>query len=146
MKKNTTTADMQVKHLQEDIKRLSGELAATEKLADYYADSYESAKKLMKYHTLVLVILNMVYQYTDADDMGRAIRTNINRYYKGLTSDLYLKDHPEILTQELMGVVCTRFMNIGYIRKAIKNIYSQFVLENVTNNNFIIVPDHYGKE
>ena len=88
MKKNTTTADMQVKHLQEDIKRLSGELAATEKLADYYADSYESAKKLMKYHTLVLVILNMVYQYTDADDMGRAIRTNINRYYKGLTSDL----------------------------------------------------------
>ena len=59
---------------------------------------------------------------------------------------LYLKDHPEILTQELMDVVCTRFMNIGYIRKAIKNIYSQFVLENVTNNNFIIVPDHYGKE
>ena len=87
MKKNST-ADMQVKHLQEDIKRLSDELAATEQLTDYYADSYESAKKLMKYHTLVLVILNMVYQYTDADDMGRAIRTNINRYYKGLTSDL----------------------------------------------------------
>lgn len=87
MKKNST-ADMQVKHLQEDIKRLSDELAATERLTDYYADSYESAKKLMKYHTLVLVILNMVYQYTDADDMGRAIRTNINRYYKGLTSDL----------------------------------------------------------
>ena len=87
MKKNST-ADMQVKHLQEDIKRLSGELAATEKLADYYCDRYESAKKLMKYHTLVLVIMSLVYQYTDADDMGRAIRTNINRYYKGLTSDL----------------------------------------------------------
>jgi hypothetical protein len=57
---------------------------------------------------------------------------------------LYLKDHP--LTQELMDEVATRYMNIGYIRKAIKNIYSQFVLENVTNNNFIIVPDHYGKE
>lgn len=59
---------------------------------------------------------------------------------------LYLKDHPEVLTQELMNEVATRYMNIGYIRKAIKNIYSQFVLENVTNNNFIIVPDHYGKE
>lgn len=59
---------------------------------------------------------------------------------------LYLKDHPEVLTQELMDEVATRYMNIGYIRKAIKNIYSQFVLENVTNNNFIIVPDHYGKE
>ena len=59
---------------------------------------------------------------------------------------LYLKDHPEVLTQELMDEVATRYMNIGYIRKAIKKIYSQFVLENVTNNNFIIVPDHYGKE
>lgn len=88
MKKNTTTADMQVNHLQNDIKRLSDELAASERLTDYYCDSYESCKKLMRYHSLVLVILNLVYQYTDADDMGRAIRTNINRYYKGLTSDL----------------------------------------------------------
>ena len=88
MKKNTTTADMQVKHLQNDIKRLSDELAASERLTDYYCDSYESCKKLMRYHSLVLVILNLVYQYTDADDMGRAIRTNINRYYKGLTCDL----------------------------------------------------------
>ena len=87
MKKNST-ADMQINQLQQDIKRLTDELAASERLTDYYADSYESAKKLMKYHTLVLVILNMVYQYADADDMGRAIRTNINRYYKGLTSDL----------------------------------------------------------
>ena len=88
MKKNTTTADMQVKHLQDDIKRLSDELAASERLTDYYCDSYESSKKLMKYQALVLVIMSMVYQYTDADDMGRAIRTNINRYYKGLTADL----------------------------------------------------------
>lgn len=59
---------------------------------------------------------------------------------------LYLKDHPEVLTQELMDKVATRYMNIGYIRKTIKKIYSKFVLENLTNNNFIIVPDHYGKE
>ena len=59
---------------------------------------------------------------------------------------LYLKDHPEVLTQKLMDEVCTCYMNIGYIRKAIQRIYSQFVLENLTNNNFIVVPDHYGKE
>ena len=88
MKKNTTTADMQVKHLQDDIKRLSDELAASERLTDYYYDSYESSKKLIKYQTLVLIIMGLVYQYTDADDMGRAIRTNINRYYKGLTEDI----------------------------------------------------------
>ena len=88
MKKNNTTADMQINQLQQDIKRLSDELAASERLTDYYCDSYESSKKLMKYQALVLVIMSMVYQYTDADDMGRAIRMNINRYYKGLTSDL----------------------------------------------------------
>ena len=88
MKKNNTTADMQINQLQQDIKRLTDELIASEKLSDYYCDSYESCRKLMKYHTLVLVIMNLVYQYTDADDMGRAIRMNINRYYKGLTSDL----------------------------------------------------------
>ena len=88
MKKNNTTADMQINQLQQDIKRLSDELAASERLTDYYCDSYESCRKLMKYHTLVLIIMNLVYQYTDADDMGRAIRTNINRYYKGLTEDL----------------------------------------------------------
>lgn len=88
MKKNNTTANTQIKQLQQDIQRLTDELIASEKLSDYYCDSYESCRKLMKYHTLVLVIMNMVYQYADADDMGRAIRTNINRYYKGLTSDL----------------------------------------------------------
>ena len=60
MKKNTTTADMQVKHLQDDIKRLSDELAASERLTDYYYDSYESSKKLIKYQTLVLIIMGFL--------------------------------------------------------------------------------------
>lgn len=94
MKKNST-ADMQVKHLQEDIKRLSGELAATEKLTDYYADSFHNAEKqriacrrLIKYHTMVMVLMNLVSRYTDNNDLGTAIQTNINRYYKGLTESI----------------------------------------------------------
>lgn len=94
MKKNST-ADMQVKHLQEDIKRLSGELAATEKLTDYYADSFHNAEKqriacrrLIKYHTMVMVLMNLVSRYTACNDQGRAIEANINKYYKGLTEDL----------------------------------------------------------
>lgn len=94
MKKNST-ADMQVKHLQEDIKRLSDELAATEKLTDYYADKYNSAEKeriacrrLIKYHTMVMVLMNLVSRYASCNDMGMAIQSNINKYYKGLTADL----------------------------------------------------------
>ncbi len=94
MKKNST-ADMQVKHLQEDIKRLSGELAATEKLTDYYADSFHNAEKqriacrrLIKYHTMVMVLMNLVSRYTACNDLGRAIEANINQYYKGLTEKI----------------------------------------------------------
>lgn len=86
---------MQVKHLQEDIKRLSDELAATEKLADYYADSFHNAEKqriacrrLIKYHTMVMVLMNLVSRYTACNDLGRAIEANINRYYKGLTESI----------------------------------------------------------
>ena len=32
--------------------------------------------------------MNLLSRYTDANDMGRAIETNINRYYRGLTSDI----------------------------------------------------------
>ena len=95
MKQKKTTADMQIKQLQQDIKRLSDKLTATEKLTDYYADSYESAEKqriacrrLIKYHTMVMVLMNLVSRYTACNDLGTAIQTNINKYYKGLTEDI----------------------------------------------------------
>ena len=95
MKKNNTTANTQTNQLQQDIKRLSDELAASERLTDYYANCYESAEKqriacrrLLKYHTMVMILLNLVSRYTSCNDMGMAIQTNINKYYKGLTESI----------------------------------------------------------
>ena len=95
MKQKKTTADMQIKQLQQDIMRLSDKLAATEKLTDYYADKYNSAEKqriacrrLLKYHTMVMILMNLVSRYTDNNDLGTAIQTNINQYYKGLTEKI----------------------------------------------------------
>lgn len=95
MKKNTISADNQIKQLQQDIKRLSDKLTATEKLTDYYADKYNSAEKqriacrrLLKYHTMVMILMNLVSRYTDNNDLGTAIQTNINQYYKGLTEKI----------------------------------------------------------
>ena len=91
MKKNTTSADNQIKQLQQDIMRF----AASERLTDYYADKYNSAEKqriacrrLLKYHTMVMVLMNLVSRYTDNNDLGTAIQTNINQYYKGLTEKI----------------------------------------------------------
>jgi len=95
MKQKNTSADIQIKQLQKDIKRLSDELTASERLTDYYANGYESAEKqriacrrLIKYHTMVMVLMNLVSRYTACNDLGTAIQTNINKYYKGLTEDI----------------------------------------------------------
>lgn len=95
MKQKNISADNQIKQLQQDIQRLTDELAASERLNDYYADSYESAEKqriacrrLLKYHTMVMILLNLVSRYTPNNDLGSAIQTNINKYYKGLTESI----------------------------------------------------------
>lgn len=59
---------------------------------------------------------------------------------------LYLKDHPEALTEDLMIEVAARFMNVAYIRYMIRRLYHQIVKDNIKKNNFVLVPDHYVQE
>lgn len=56
---------------------------------------------------------------------------------------LYLNDHPECLTEKMMAWVASYYMNYGYIRMKIKEIYPQLVNEYLMNNNFVRIPDHY---
>lgn len=59
---------------------------------------------------------------------------------------LYLNDHPECLTERLMAWVASYYMNYGYIRMRIKELYPEIVHENIMNNNFVRIPDHYEEE
>lgn len=59
---------------------------------------------------------------------------------------LYLNDHPQCLTEKMMAWVASYYMNYGYIRMRIKELYPQIVQENVMNNNFVVTPDHYEQE
>ncbi len=59
---------------------------------------------------------------------------------------LYLNDHPQCLTEKLMVWVASYYMNYGYIRMRIKELYPQIVQENLMNNNFVVTPDHYEQE
>lgn len=81
--------------LEKEISRLTNELIGAEQWNQVLQENIEDSEKqrvayrrLLKYQTLVLIILNLLSRYTDANDMGRAIETNINRYYRGLTSDI----------------------------------------------------------
>ena len=59
---------------------------------------------------------------------------------------LYLKDHPEALTEDLMIEVAARFMNVAYIRYMIRRLYQKIVKANIKKNKFVLVPDHYVQE
>lgn len=56
---------------------------------------------------------------------------------------LYLHDHPEALSERLMIQVAARIMNYGYIRLRIRQVYLDIIQDNIKNNNFVLVPDHY---
>lgn len=59
---------------------------------------------------------------------------------------LWLNDHPEYLTEKLMAWVASYYMNYGYIRMKIKELYPQIIHENIMNNNFVRIPDHYNEK
>lgn len=73
-------------------------------------------------------------------------RMSFNQLSKNEQIALYLHDHPKALSQELMLYVATHYMNYGYIRKRIKELYPKIVKNNIQDNNFVIIPEHYENQ
>ena len=59
---------------------------------------------------------------------------------------IYLHNHPECLTERLMTHVAARFMNYGYIRFRIKQMYRQIIMDNVKMNKFVAISDYNDEE
>ena len=68
----------------------------------------------------------------------RMKRKGIDELSKTEQIRLYLNDHPEALTEELMAWVASYYMNYGYIRMRIKQMYPDIIHENIMNNNFVL--------
>ena len=73
-------------------------------------------------------------------------RKSLNELTKTEQVRLWLKSHPECLTEKLMAWVASYYMNYGYIRMKIKELYPQIIHENVMKNNFVIIPEKYEEE
>ena len=73
-------------------------------------------------------------------------KKTVNQLSKMERICIYLHDHPECLTDDLMEEVATRFLNCAYIRQAIKNLYPKIVEYNVRKDNFILIPEHYEEK
>ena len=73
-------------------------------------------------------------------------KKNLNELSRTEQIRLWLNDHPESLTEKLMAWVASYFLNYGYIRMRIKELYPEIVHENIMYNNFVRIPDHYDEE
>lgn len=73
-------------------------------------------------------------------------KMSLNELSKTEQIRLYLNDHPKALRGKLLAWVASYFLNYGYIRMKIKEIYPQLVHEYVMNNNFVRIPDHYNEQ
>ena len=72
----------------------------------------------------------------------RAERKSLEQLSRNEQICLYLRDHPECLTEDLMIEIAERYLNVATIRCMIRKLYPRIVQENVENNNFVIIPEH----
>ena len=59
---------------------------------------------------------------------------------------IYLHHHPECLTERLMTHIAAYFMNYGYLRMRIKEMYGHIILDNVKKNNFVVITNNSNEE
>ena len=74
--------------------------------------------------------------------MNRAERKSYDELDRDEQVCIYLRDHPECLTEELMIKIAAYYINVATIRLMIRKLYPRIVRENVENNNFVIIPEH----
>lgn len=65
-------------------------------------------------------------------------RKSFNQLSKKDKIAIYLQEYPEALTEETMIEVMAR-CNYSYIRLKIRDIYQQFIQDNLEKDNFVIV-------
>ena len=74
--------------------------------------------------------------------LSRAERKSYDELNRDEQVCIYLRDHPECLTERLMTEIAASYINVVTIRLMIRKLYPRIVQENVENNNFVIIPEH----
>lgn len=93
---------MNHRHNNKKIWKLKKKIKELKQAVDISLDLYEFQKrnnikfdkerrnfrKIIKYHTLLLVIMSLLYSADGNDDITRIIRSNIMEYYKRINQDM----------------------------------------------------------
>ena len=96
MKKNNhTETDKKITELMREIKYLYTELDCCRNMNEILNTSYDQInnecinyRRIIKYHSLLMVLANLLTQSDAKTDIDRILKQNIMNFYKAMTNDL----------------------------------------------------------
>jgi hypothetical protein len=96
MKKNNhTETDKKITELMQEIKYLYTELDCCRNMNEILSTNYEQVnsernnyRRIIKYHSLLMVLANLLTQGAPKTDFDRILKQNIMNFYKAMTNDL----------------------------------------------------------
>ena len=87
--------DKKIKELEDEIMLLNKSLDYSHNMNQLLRESYNDAdkkiavyRKIIKYHTLLLVVMNLLCNTKENDDVTSIIKNNILEYYKKINLDM----------------------------------------------------------
>ena len=96
MKKNIhTETDKKIAELMQEIKSLNTELDYCRNMNEILRANYDQVnierinyRRIIKYHSLLMVLANLLTQSDAKTDIDRILKQNIMNFYKAMTNDL----------------------------------------------------------
>ncbi len=96
MKKNIhTETDKKIAELMQEIKSLNTELDYCRNMNEILRTNYDQVnierinyRRIIKYHSLLMVLANLLTQSDAKTDIDRILKQNIMNFYKAMTNDL----------------------------------------------------------
>jgi hypothetical protein len=96
MKKNNhTETDKKIAELMQEIKSLNAALDNSNNMNEILRTNYDQVnierinyRKFIKYHSLLMVLANLLTQGAPKTDIDRILKQNIMNFYKAMTNDL----------------------------------------------------------
>lgn len=96
MKKNSNTeTNKRIKELEKEIDNLNTALGYSQNMTEIMSHNFDQAnserinyRRIIKYHSLLMVLANLLTQNDGGTDIDRILKQNLMDFYRAMTKDL----------------------------------------------------------
>ena len=94
-KNNNTETNKRIKELEKEIQNLNAALGYSQNMTEIMSHNYDQAnserinyRRIIKYHSLLMVLANLLTQNDGGTDIDRILKQNLMDFYRAMTKDL----------------------------------------------------------